>query len=63
MCAAFYKADSEPLHDFIFIMNIAVSTRPPAGVVSALRASVRRIYRASRSIYPRSYSLGPCGPL
>ena len=40
------------------IITIAVSTRPPAGVVSALRASVSRIYRASRS-----NSFGPCGPL
>jgi len=46
-----------------FIESLAVSTRPLAGdlscsIVSALRASVRRIYRASRS-----NSLGPCGPL
>jgi len=38
------------------IEYLAVSTRPPDGVnyclgLSALRASVRRIYRASRSIY------------
>ena len=37
---------------------VAVSTRHPAGFVSALRASIRRIYRASRS-----NSLGPYGPL
>jgi len=41
-----------------FLCRLAISTRPSAGVISALRASVRRIYRALRS-----NSLGPCGPL